>query len=661
MLQKPFRVIIISLLLSLSLNVNSVEVSDLRDISLVDLLNLKVYSVHKSSSDFFTTAAAVSIITRQDIENSSAQNVSDLLVSTPGLYTFQHQSNLSSTGIRDDAQVFVSTSLVLLDGIPIYSVITGGPEFHALALALSDIERIEIIRGSGGNSWGANASSGIINIITRHAEEVIGSNGHVSVSSRLERSLTLQYGFSGTDFNGYFTLGLNNDPGFENEANNESQYKRRFIRFRGDLVVDNWSFLSNVSVVSYGSLDEDFFTHAGGVHTNTSRTESLNTHVSFQGDYQFDNEDKFSIQTSYKVDDIERRFLPADYDTTQLDIELRFKKYWEENNVTHLTSNYRAYDIAIVDYIPNLYGYDPNEKEITLTSIGVNHIMLLTEKFSLEFGGRIEDYSILKDTLYSPGTRASYKVTDSFFIWGNYTRSYQFPNFVQYSNYLYLTGIPSPLYLRGSTELDAEENNDYGFGARWKGDKDLLDFTMFYKETIGQIRSDNTQITDDPGLPLTRTLPYTNTVDVDSEGVELTWTHHLTDDHFFKIDLTYFTSEAFLSAAAVSPTSYSFVPDYKVSWTHHIGITDNITFRSALTWYNEFPSENINGIFADPNMIDSHMRLDANLKYAYTDELTIDFGVKNILSNDEEALYPISTQHPEKVEPSVHISAQFEL
>jgi len=656
MIQKQFVLIAVFFLIYSTINTVTAQTGRPFDYSLVDLLELKIYSVHKSSSDFFTTAAAISIISRQDIENSSAQNISDLLVSTPGLYTFQHQSNLSSIGIRDDAQVFVSTSLVLLDGTPIYSVITGGPEFHALGLALADIERIEIIRGSGGNSWGANASSGIINIITRNAEDMLDSYGQFGISSRLERSVTLQQGFGGTDFNGYFSFGFKSDPGFDNDAGNESDYQHKFIRFRGDFAVDNWSILSSLSTTWYGSIDENFHSHAAGIHDNTERTKSENQHYLFQAQYQFDNKDVFAVQTSYKIDDIERRFLPSDYYTTQFDVEFRFQRHWQDNNVTHFNLSHRAYDIDIEDFTPSLYGYNPRKKQITLSSLGVNHIALLSERISLEFGGRIEDYSILNEPLYSPGGRVSFKITDSFFLWGNYTRSYQFPNFVQYSNYVIINAGPPPLFLRGSTELKAEKNNDYGFGARWKGNSDLIDFTLFYKETIGQIRSDASKISLDPGPPESLTLPYANPVDADSKGVELTWTHHFRDDHFFKVDITYYTSEATLTTAEESPKSYSFVPDHKISWTHQIGITEKVRFRGVLTWYSEYPSENINGIFASPNMIDPHFRLDANLKYALTKQLTIDLGIKNSFSNDEEALYPISTQHPENVEPSVHLS-----
>ncbi|OUS31129.1 hypothetical protein A9Q99_04765 [Gammaproteobacteria bacterium 45_16_T64] len=631
------------------------------DWSLVDLLEMKVYSVHKSDTDYFTTPAAVTLITRDDIKNSSARNVPDLLVSVPGLYTFQHQSNLSSVGIRDDAQVFVSTSLVLLDGTPIYSIITGGPEFQTLGLTLDDIERIEIIRGSGGNSWGANASSGVINIITRNAENITGTKISLSTSSRSTHSSYLQHDISHQAFHGYISLGYEHDPGFDNDADNESNYSRKFLRLRGDFEDQRWKIMSSFSATYNGNQDENFYSHSAGDHEDTENVRRSNLLLIMQAQYHIDNQDTVTLQSSLSQDDAERRFLPADYYIFLRDMELRYMRSWTEQNTTHTTLNHRSYDIEIDDLTPTLYGYDPNEEEIYLTAFGFNHIYQLSDAVALDFGGRAEDYSILNETLYSPAGRISFESSESLFFWGSYTKSYQFPNYVQYANYLIIDGTPPPLYLRGSTTLDAEENDDYGVGIRWKNDKNLIDLAIFYKETEGQIRSDSSKITLVPGPPASLTLPYTNTIDVISKGWEASWTRYFSVNQVSTLDITYFTSAAEISGAEDSPRSYSFVPEYKVSWTHRMSIGEKIELSSALIWYDRYASENINGIFAEPNWIDPHYRLDANVKYLLTDNVSFDLGAKNIFSREKEANYPISTQHPEDIEPSLHITLNVDI
>ena len=64
--------------------------------------------------------------------------------------------------------------LVLIDGRTVYSPDTSGVYWEVQDLPLETIERIEVIRGPGGTLWGANAVNGVINIITRRAEDTQG-------------------------------------------------------------------------------------------------------------------------------------------------------------------------------------------------------------------------------------------------------------------------------------------------------------------------------------------------------------------------------------------------------------------------------------------------------------------------------------------------------
>ncbi|MCO7226264.1 TonB-dependent siderophore receptor [Pleionea sp. CnH1-48] len=659
----------LSLFLSISLG-NHIDLHaardknrDLFDMTLEELLNIQVYSLHKFDSDYFTIPAAITVITREEIENSGAQTFSDLFVTVPGLFSFQHQAHRSSISIRDDAQVFISATLVLLDGIPVYYPTSGGPEFQLLGLPLEDIEKIEIIRGSGGSSWGANATSGVINILSRRAEQFDGSYFRISGSSRGGFEGFWRESFQKNNVFGYFTAGAESDPGFDNEASNQEDYSRQYIRARVDFSLSEWDFTSNIYLVNNDRVEEQFFSHSANIHNDTEEADSTSRILQLQANYSPDDKNSLTIQPSYKKDLYEIYTLPANYRTTQTDLEVRYQRTWSPSQQSQVFVNKRLYDFDIGLPLPNFVNYVPNKTLLKLSALGVNHISQLTPSLKFEVGGRIEEFSTISSTFFSPGGRLSYRINDSLVLWGNYTRSYQFPTYLQLASRISVgfTPLPNaiPIVQAGSSDVDAEKNDDYGIGLRWKNKNHFVDLTYFSKKTYGQIRVDPraAELQEGPVLA----LPYANSVDVETQGFEATWNYH--SNHYWrsKIDFTYYDSLSKLIPPDANSVAHSTVPKYKVSWTQSLALSTRLHWHSRLTWYDHYNSENIQGIFAEPIPIDAHWRLDTNISYRINAKTTAIFALKNGFNNEHEAIYQASTAHPEKVEPSLHFSIKMSL
>jgi iron complex outermembrane receptor protein len=147
---------------------------DLSEVPIEDLMNIKVTSVSKKEQKMSQAAAAIFVITQEDIHRSGATNIPDLLRIVPGLDVSQINVNNWAISARGFNRQFENKLLVLIDGRAVYTPLDGGVNWDTQDVPLEDIDRIEVIRGPGATLWGANAVNGVINIMTRKAADTQG-------------------------------------------------------------------------------------------------------------------------------------------------------------------------------------------------------------------------------------------------------------------------------------------------------------------------------------------------------------------------------------------------------------------------------------------------------------------------------------------------------
>ena len=167
---------------------------DLAQTSLEDLMNIEVTSVSKKEQKLSQAAAAVFVISQEDIRRSGATNIPDLLRMVPGIHVAQLDANIWAISIRGFTDRYGDKVLVLIDGRSVYTPLTSGVNWDQQDVPLEDIDRIEVIRGPGGTVWGANAVNGVINIITKSAKATQGGLASASGGSQESAQGLLQYG-----------------------------------------------------------------------------------------------------------------------------------------------------------------------------------------------------------------------------------------------------------------------------------------------------------------------------------------------------------------------------------------------------------------------------------------------------------------------------------
>jgi len=147
----------------------------LKGLSLEELGNIEVTTVSKGPVKLSQTAAAIYVITQEDIRRSGVRSLPEALRLAPGVDVAQIDSVKWAVGIRGFESRLSRDILVLIDGRSVYSPLFHGVYWEVQDTLLEDIDRIEVIRGPGGTIWGANAVNGVINIITKNAKDTKGT------------------------------------------------------------------------------------------------------------------------------------------------------------------------------------------------------------------------------------------------------------------------------------------------------------------------------------------------------------------------------------------------------------------------------------------------------------------------------------------------------
>ena len=146
----------------------------LKKLSLAQLGDLEVTSVSKEPVAVARTPAAIYVLTQEDIRLSGATSIPEVLRLVPGVEVARIDSDKWSIGVRGFGSRLSRSVLVLLDGRTVYTPLFAGVYWEVQDTLLSDIDRIEVIRGPGGTIWGANAVNAVINIITKSAKDTHG-------------------------------------------------------------------------------------------------------------------------------------------------------------------------------------------------------------------------------------------------------------------------------------------------------------------------------------------------------------------------------------------------------------------------------------------------------------------------------------------------------
>ena len=153
---------------------------DLYSLSLEELMNVPIVSASKKDETLFDAPLSSYTITKADIDKAGATSIMEALRLAPGVIVREQTNGVYDIHIRgfdnilrysEDFTKSNLTTLVMIDNRPVFNHNLGGTFWEALPVDLNDVERIEIVRGPSAPLFGPNAVTGVINIITKRANE----------------------------------------------------------------------------------------------------------------------------------------------------------------------------------------------------------------------------------------------------------------------------------------------------------------------------------------------------------------------------------------------------------------------------------------------------------------------------------------------------------
>lgn len=197
-----------------------------------------VASVSRLPQQLSDAPASVTVLDRELIKATGARDLNEVFRLVPGFQTYPNNTDsarVSYHGLTDED--FSPRVQVLIDGRSQYSpLFRSGVNWAVLPIAVEDIERIEVVRGTNTVSYGSNAFLGVINIITVDPSLVRGVSVSTNLGSQGVRDLTLRTGGRlGEAGNFRLTYQQKRDNGLADQGNWSDHGRSRLVDLRGDL------------------------------------------------------------------------------------------------------------------------------------------------------------------------------------------------------------------------------------------------------------------------------------------------------------------------------------------------------------------------------------------------------------------------------------------
>lgn len=584
--------------------------SRLTQLSLEQLGDIEVTSVSKEPARLSKTAAAIYVLTGEDIRRSGVTSIPEALRLVPGVEVARIDGNKWSIGIRGFGSRFSRGVLVLIDGRNVYTTLLSGTYWEVQNTVLDDIDRIEVIRGPGGSIWGPNAVNGVINIITKSAKDTHGelvSTGGGTVDQGFGN-----FRYGGTNGKGFdyrvYGMGFTQGPLSHPDGRNFDDWRNAQGGFRMDYAKSRDSFTvqgdiyreeagESVTATSYTPpysqiVDANAHLSGGNILGRWKRTFANGSDMQVQMYYDRTNrhEPNFGeIRDTFDID-----FLHHLHWGPRQDIIWGLGARWSDGNAEAVVS---GLTFTPSDSVDKLY-----------TAFLQDEIQLAPGKVALTLGSKLlhNNYNGLD---LEPSIRLAWTPTARQTLWAAANHAVRTPSRIEedfnLSGYL---GVTNGFNIFGRFEPNkafaSEQSNGLEFGYRQlitpKIHVDISTFYNHYHDLFSQELNGTFQLETSPGTPhVLLPVQFRNGVlgattggEVSADWRPLGWWRVQGSYDYLHIDLKH---NAASIDASTAPSTEGGSPQHQAVVQSFFNLPKHLEFSQTLRYVSSLPAQSVPG------------------------------------------------------------------
>ncbi|HEX9129155.1 MAG TPA: TonB-dependent receptor [Gemmatimonadaceae bacterium] len=592
------------------------EKPDLSSMSIDDLMNIEVTSVSRKSEKLSDTAAAVFVITQDDIRRSGATSIPELLRMVPGLDVARINGNIWAISARGFNGQFANKLLVMIDGRSVYSPLFSGVYWDAQDTMLEDVDRIEVVRGPGGTLWGANAVSGVVNIITKSAVETQGVLLSTAEGAAEGSSGAGRYGGSMGRNGSYRVFGKTFDrpTSVSGATGSHDSWTSGRAGFRADWVSrggDNFTALGDVYRDTEGNRGA--FNVANPLADLGSLNRVAGEDLQFRWTAVQSSRSDTALQAYYDYTARSRPGLTLGRHTLDVDFQQHLK-FSGRTDVVWGAGYRNSTDRAAGPELSLVRSSNVTD----IAGAFVQDEIQLAGRFHLTLGTKLQ-YERVTRLQLQPTVRLLFKASERQEVWAAVTSAVRTPSETELYGRVHVGSFPDgtanggQIVLTGNPALAAERVTAYEVGYRWQAVPGVaFDATAFHNHLQDIVLTSTGRPFRDPSGRTIIPINFSNSVFGDSNGVEFLATDSVTADWNLALGYSFFQS-----AAAIGNTS---TPHNQLQLRSVNHLSRTLELDSAAYYVGRIGND-----------VPAYLRLDAQILWRLTNRWELGISGQNLL------------------------------
>ena len=421
-----------------------------------------VVTASRVEQEIVNAPATVTVIGPEQIAAQPVASIGELIRQVPGVNVVQTSNRDFNVTSRGATSTLATSQIVLVDGRSVYQDFFGFVAWDVIPVAMEDLERVEVVRGPASAVWGANAMTGVVNLITKRPRDMLGTTLDISLGT-FDRNVTGRDMDPGTTYSVMGTHAAAPSDTFAYKVSLGYSDSSAFARPAGNI--------PNIINVPQPYPD------VAGLDTRTPKFD-------FRGDWDSpDSQSRFKLSGGYAgtqgilhsgIGPFELRpgtgmgYGRLQYERGSFELgafvnstSAPYRTLLVQSPTGPLTGNLTSntFDVSFsnteVIGTRNIFSYGGNVRRVTMDfdlaragdrrdELGfyVQDEIFLHDRFRWILGGRIDRVSLLDDVRFSPRTTFIFKPAEEHSIRLSYNQAFRAPSLV---NSFFDTSIVNPL------------------------------------------------------------------------------------------------------------------------------------------------------------------------------------------------------------------------